>query len=58
MAKEGNDLGLEDPLNPNRRDVNLPIHHVVDDRDMPICEHVISILDDLDLGIVRSHVQA
>ncbi|XP_017644395.1 uncharacterized protein LOC108485046 [Gossypium arboreum] len=58
MARDRNDPGLNDPLNPNGQDVDLSIHHVIDDRDRPISEHVVLILGDLNLGIVKPHIQA
>ncbi|XP_016673296.1 uncharacterized protein [Gossypium hirsutum] len=59
MAKEGNDLGLNDHgLNDDSIDqyVNPPIHHVVDDQDRPIREHVVPILNNLNPGIGSSWV--
>ncbi|KAA3461652.1 aspartic proteinase CDR1-like [Gossypium australe] len=56
MARIRNDSGREDPLHQNGRDVNIP--SVIDDRDSPIREHVVPILDDLNPGIVRPHIQA
>ena len=55
MARIGNDPGREEPLHPNGRDVDIP--QVVDDRDRTIREHVVPILDDLNLGIVKPHIQ-
>lgn len=56
MARNGNNPGVEDFINPNGR--NLPVALVFDDRDRPIQEHVVSILDDPSPGIVRPQIQA
>ncbi|MFQ6631046.1 hypothetical protein Gotur_010071 [Gossypium turneri] len=49
--KERNDPGLND--NPIGRNNNPPIDCVIDDRDKPIQEHVVPILEDLNAGIIR-----
>ncbi|KAA3466410.1 aspartic proteinase CDR1-like [Gossypium australe] len=39
-------------------DVDMPIPRVIDDRDRPIREHVVPILNDLNPVIVRPTIQA
>ncbi|KAA3453152.1 protein FAR1-RELATED SEQUENCE 5-like [Gossypium australe] len=49
MERIRNDQVREEPLNQNRRDVDIP--RIIDDRDRPIREHLVSVLDDLNPGI-------
>ncbi|KAK5785013.1 hypothetical protein PVK06_039555 [Gossypium arboreum] len=65
MARNRNDPGPNDNLNglgfnenPIIGDANPPIVHGIDDRDRPIREHVVLMLDDLNSGIVRPTIQA
>ncbi|KAA3483617.1 aspartic proteinase CDR1-like [Gossypium australe] len=56
MARIGNDPDREDLLHPNSRDTDIP--RVIDDRDRPIRELLVPILDDLNPRIVRPQIQA
>ncbi|XP_016690708.1 uncharacterized protein [Gossypium hirsutum] len=56
MERIRNDQIIEDLVLQNKR--NADISRIIDDRGRPIREHVVPILDDLNLGIVRPHIQA
>ncbi|KAA3483202.1 aspartic proteinase CDR1-like [Gossypium australe] len=56
MERIRNDQVREKPLHQEGKDVDIP--RIIDGRDRPIREHVVSISDDLNLGIVRLHIQA
>ena len=51
MERIRNDQVREEPLHQEGMDANIA--RVIDDRDRPIREHVVPILGDLCLGIVR-----
>ncbi|KAA3461797.1 protein FAR1-RELATED SEQUENCE 5-like [Gossypium australe] len=56
MVKIGNDTDKEDALHLNGSDADIP--GMIDDRDRPIREHVVPILDDLNPRIVKPQIQA